>query len=427
MSCQNIERQSFSVDTLVVGGGPAGLSAAERAARSGSVLVVHRDKEIGRPVRTSGGTWLRELHRLRLPEHVCNPIDELVFVGPTRTARIAFQTDKPAVADVTRLYQHLAEQATKAGAHILCGARFLHAQPEANDFVACLISVDGREAEVKARFVIDASGWRRDVVASLGLTNRPKRMGLGIEYEFEDLSAERSKAALMVGNGLAPSGYGWIFPKPGNSVCIGVGIIAPDASAPLAKLLEQLLSTNLLNQLGFRIGRLLERHAGIVPADAPVSTVVHNRILTVGDAAGQALPLLGEGIRFAVEFGRTAGDAVAKALENPSHWREYLHAYESHWQKQHYKRFLLAYRANKRLSAYTDRDWDEKTRLLSLMNGDETARLLRMELTAADALRIFTRSPVTAGTMFFGTKIRRLGSLWRSRLRKILFPLQPRQ
>ena len=421
MSCQNIERQSLSVDTLVVGGGPAGLSAAERAARSGSVLVVHRDKEIGRPVRTSEGTWLRELHRLHLPESVCNPIDELVFVGPTRTARIAFQTDKPAVADVTRLYQHLAEQAIKAGTHILCGARFLHTRPETSDSIACLISADGREVEVTARFVVDASGWRRDVVASLGLTSRPKRMGLGIEYEFEDLSAEKSRAALIVGSSLAPSGYGWIFPKPGNSICIGVGIIAPDASAPLAKLLEQLLSTNLPKRLGFRIGRLLERHAGIVPADAPAAAVVHNRILVVGDAAGQALPLLGEGIRFAVEFGRTAGDAVAKALENPSRWREYLHAYESYWQKQHYKRFLLAYHANKRLSAYTDRDWDEKTRLLSLMNGDETARLLRMELTAADALRIFTRSPVTACTMFFRTKVRRMNSFWRSKLRNILF------
>lgn len=402
---------------MIVGGGPAGLSAAERAASSGSVLVVHRDKEIGRPVRTSGGTWLRELRRLHLPEHVCNPIDELVFAGPTRTARIAFQADKPAVADVTRLYQHLAEQALTAGARILCGARFLRARYETEDSITCIISVDGRELKATARFVIDASGWRRDVAASLGLTNRPKRVGLGIEYEFEDLSAERARAALLVGNGLAPSGYGWIFPKPGNSICIGVGIISPDASAPLAKLLEQLLSTNLLNRLGFKIGRLLERHTGIVPADAPAAAVMHNRILVVGDAAGQALPLLGEGIRFAVKFGRTAGDAVAEALKDPNHWREHLRVYEEYWQKQHYKRFLLAYRANKRLSTYTDQDWDEKTRLLSLMNGDETARLFRMELNAADALRIFMRSPATAGPLFLGTKIRRLKSFWRSKLR----------
>jgi len=49
-------------DIIVVGGGPAGLSAAASAAKGGlRVAVIEKDSGIGNIIRTSGVTWFSEV------------------------------------------------------------------------------------------------------------------------------------------------------------------------------------------------------------------------------------------------------------------------------------------------------------------------------------------------------------------------------
>ena len=66
-------------DVLIVGGGPAGLSVASHLPRSARVVVAHADAEIGTPVRTSGGTWVRDMQALGIPSEFWQVIDQLDF------------------------------------------------------------------------------------------------------------------------------------------------------------------------------------------------------------------------------------------------------------------------------------------------------------------------------------------------------------
>jgi digeranylgeranylglycerophospholipid reductase len=59
-----MDTPSLSCDVLIVGGGPAGLSVAAALPDDVSSVIVHQDQEIGRPVRTSGGSWLKDVERL---------------------------------------------------------------------------------------------------------------------------------------------------------------------------------------------------------------------------------------------------------------------------------------------------------------------------------------------------------------------------
>ena len=46
-------------DVVIVGGGPAGLTAARVLGEAGTtVLVIEKDRQIAERVRTSGGTWM---------------------------------------------------------------------------------------------------------------------------------------------------------------------------------------------------------------------------------------------------------------------------------------------------------------------------------------------------------------------------------
>src|SRR5947209_9198229 len=108
---------SHDYDVLIVGGGPAGLAAAEVAAKQGvRVLVLERHNEIGYPVHTSGGSWIRDMEVLGIPQHLYHPISCVFFVSPQREVPLRYHSAVACVVDVRGLYQYLASRAIAAGA-----------------------------------------------------------------------------------------------------------------------------------------------------------------------------------------------------------------------------------------------------------------------------------------------------------------------
>ena len=67
-----------------------------------------------------------------------------------------------------------------------------------------------------------------------------------------------------------------------------------------------------------KLGKItpIEFHYGLIPNDGLSRKTVYNNLILVGDTAGQANPLVLEGIRYAIKFGRVAGEVAAKAIKN---------------------------------------------------------------------------------------------------------------
>jgi digeranylgeranylglycerophospholipid reductase len=383
---------SDTVDVLVVGGGPAGLAVADCAAKAGSVLVAHRDASIGLPVRTSGASWKVGMDRLGIPESLYHPLSELLFAAPTRSVTVPFGQDHPVVIDVTETYRYLAGRAEASGARVQCGTCFERVIRRDKDCLTCAVSgLDGRR-EIRARFVVDASGHRRSVMQSLELGLRPERLGVGAEVEAVS-EGDPGRAVLFVGDEFCPAGYGWMFPTRKGTVRVGVGVIRPDSLASPRPLLEQFIQSRAAKGMGLRLTGPVERHFGVIPSDGPCRRVVYDRVIAVGDSVGQALPLVGEGIRYCVEAGRCAGAALADALRDSGRYPEHLRRYETWWQRGYYRAFVRAQRVNEHISHYHDRQWDDKVSFLELLDGDAMAAFLRMDLTVPQALGLVLKSP----------------------------------
>src|SRR5260370_3916037 len=115
---------SDDYNVLIVGGGPAGLAAAEATAKQGMrTLVLERQNEIGYPIHTSGGCWVKDMKSLGIPEHLYPPVTKVIFLSPHREVPLHHQL--PFSIDFHVLYtrQHHHRRTTAPGATTLhCSA-----------------------------------------------------------------------------------------------------------------------------------------------------------------------------------------------------------------------------------------------------------------------------------------------------------------
>ncbi|HET9732820.1 MAG TPA: NAD(P)/FAD-dependent oxidoreductase [Acidimicrobiales bacterium] len=344
------------VDVLVVGGGPAGLSAAAAAAaRGASVHVVERNAAIGEPVRTSGGSFIAPMRALGVPREMLHPVKSLRLVGPGHELVFRRSRAMACVIDVRGTYQHLAARAADSGAGITLRA----------SVSGPLTGPDGRVRgvrlrtgeEIRARHVVDSSGSVALAARAVGARHGADRRAVGVEWEVHAPRYDQDEALLAVGDEIAPGGYAWAFPCGRDRVRLGVGVVRPDSDADPQRLLETLVDA-VPSLASCRHSAPLEIHAGVMPAMAPDAVrLVSPGLVVAGDAGGQGSTLLGEGIRYSIIAGRMAGDAVGRAVSRPDREAEELGVYPRRWHASVGRQMRAGWLMHGRLCAYSDDDW----------------------------------------------------------------------
>jgi digeranylgeranylglycerophospholipid reductase len=103
-----------------------------------------------------------------------------------------------------------------------------------------------------------------------------------------------------------------------NRVRIGVGIGRPESNIDPMQKLHWIIEKKLkpLDRLG-KI-QPIELHYGFIPNEGLRESSVSDGLILVGDSAGQSNPLVLEGIRYAIEFGRLAGEIGTRSLSQDS-------------------------------------------------------------------------------------------------------------
>ncbi len=371
-------------DVLIVGGGPAGLSVASSLGNNISSIVVHQDMEIGKPVRTSGGSFLKDIERLCPNQDIYQVIDKLDYFSDNAEARFDIETDKMVILDVTKLYKHLASLSDDKPRELLLGTKYISTVKEDGFYTSTLRLRDGEKQQVKSKYIIDASGWHCAVTAPLGLVEKPERLGIGTEYEFVQKDYPMNRAILFVGSHVL-SGYGWVFPTNYGTVRLGVGVIKPDTDDSPRDVMQSLLDSGFLDKLGVKVPEDYEVNSGILPSEPFDQNVVFGNIIRVGDSANCATPVAGEGIRIAIEQGRSLGALLSKAIEINSD--RPLDYYEKAYAAKYARDYRIGFWANQRIARYTPADWDKSVKRLAKMDEVQMTELLRSRFSLKSILR----------------------------------------
>jgi geranylgeranyl reductase family protein len=300
-------------DAIVVGGGPGGSTAAWRLARTGLRPLVLDAAVFPRVKICAGWVTPEALTDLDVdPDKyplTIQPFDACVleFAG----ARHETGWRRPtSYGIIRREFDHyLLERAAAAGADVRWGIR-VTGVTVAGDRVR----VETDRGVFEAPVVIGAGGHRCPVARALGEVSEGEEVVVAQESEtrlpaewVERLGSFMRAPEIYVEPDLR--GYGWFFPKR-DFINIGVGCTqGGDGSLPRRRdaLLASLRASGRVPD-----GMPLEPfkgHAYVVRRQAP-RRLSGARFCLVGDAAGLARDMSGEGIGPAIRSGRLAAEAV---------------------------------------------------------------------------------------------------------------------
>jgi len=384
-----------NVDAVVVGGGPAGLSAAESlAARSVRTMLLEQHAEIGSPTRTTGGSFIAELGALGVAEDLYHPVFRGRFISPHNSAEFTYDRPAICVLDVRGLFQSLAAKAAEAGAILKVGTTFTDVLQEDGSVVGVSAKdTRGNKLVIRSKAVIDATGHQALVSKRAGMNTGFARFGVGAEYDLYAPHYDQQEAVLIVGSQIAPAGYAWAFPWGRQRVRVGVGIIHADSSANPHDYLEKLLAEASTFGLRLEGAQPLEYHYGLIPSEGLSQTFVGDGIVAVGDSAGQAPVLVGEGIRWAIMGGQMVGEVLAETIKAGDCSRRALSAYQKRWYDRHGRNLRIAHAINKRIATWPDDNWDEGVELLKLLSPAQFAEALRANFVARWLFQAFATHP----------------------------------
>lgn len=323
-------------DVIIIGGGPSGLNTARILSAHGlDVVLLERKNRIGQNITCTGIVGENVFSEFNIPDtSVLSEIQKVRMISPFKTS-IDYQHPHPFawVVDREKFDMSLADLAVRFGCRIECGCNVTN------------ISVHRKTVEVSAyrngsgltygaRMVVIATGFNSALSKKIGLgSSREFLNGIQAEVESSDLSTTE----LYFGNNVAPGAFAWTVPA-GNRVRIGM-ITEKD---PLF-FFERLLKNFIPEVVSKGIPAYKTR---AIAQGVPEKTYA-DRVLAVGEAAGQVKGTTGGGIYFGLVGSRAAGDVILRNIEKDHLGAEFLASYENQWKSVLLKEILIGYSARK--------------------------------------------------------------------------------
>ncbi|MBQ03627.1 hypothetical protein CL673_02810 [Candidatus Bathyarchaeota archaeon] len=301
-------------DVIVVGGGPAGASAAITCARKGldTLLVerggTYRHKPCGGILPGVCIDLITEHLGVDVPNEVYSQPRNLgLFYVPPSGRGNGGKVQGYKLISVYRdiLDKTLRDAAMELGVEVLLWTSLTDFKDK-GEVEATLAESNGATKKVTARTLVGADGVNSQVRWQIYGSEERK---LYVYQEHVEAHGDIGDNFYAFFKSTVSPSYGYVLPRD-DFLIMGVGVLAESLGAnpdPLAS-----LKIWLSQEFGYKEEKVKTQEVWPIPYG--FFRIGRGSVLLVGDAAGLCNPMSGEGIRWSVESGIAAGEAIATAM-----------------------------------------------------------------------------------------------------------------
>jgi geranylgeranyl reductase family protein len=326
-------------DVIVVGGGPSGLNASSRLAEKGlDVLILERKSALGEHVVCTGIVSEEAFKEFDLDrDTILKDIQRVQWISPYGSS-VDYEHPNifAHIVDRENFDRSLGDRAFTNGVNIELNCEVVDVSVRKSDIVVSTKIEDGSTKDYRTQQVIISTGVNYHLNKKLGL-GYPKSFLNGVQAEiyFDDVDCTQ----VYVGQDIAHGAFAWVVPIGGRVVRIGL-MTEDDPRDSFERLLERLIEgkdhkLEMKNVLCKKIAQGL------------VSKTYGDRVLALGEAAGQVKTTTGGGIYFGLLCSEIASDVIKKGFDKGDLSAKVLSDYERLWKKSLQKEILFGYYTRK--------------------------------------------------------------------------------
>jgi FADH2-dependent halogenase len=344
-----------SYDVAIIGGGPAGSTAATLLSKAGrNVIVLERDKfprfHIGESLlpfsmQTFTRLGLQEKLRAGFLEKFGGEIAE---AGGEKAAKFYFKdgfgsrTDRSYQVTRSKFDKMLLDHAAESGAEVReetlvenvdfdRDGAMLSLRRDARSRV--LGRAEARLSEnIRARYVVDASGRNSVIGNKFKLKKSYQHLQkLSLFAHYEGLEREEGIDATLTRMVRTLQSWFWVIPLENDRTSIGIVLEAADfksSGLSAEEFFERAIAEQPLVRNRIGAGRRVSQVYTAADFSYRSERLTSDRWLLAGDAAGFIDPVFSSGVFLAVLAGEQAADVLHEVLDHPKRARRLFRHYE---------------------------------------------------------------------------------------------------
>jgi geranylgeranyl diphosphate/geranylgeranyl-bacteriochlorophyllide a reductase len=340
----------LALRVAVVGGGPAGSSAAEVLAKAGIETYLF-ERKLDNVKPCGGAIPLCMVSEFDLPPEIIDRrVRKMKMISPSNIEVNIGQTLKEdeyiGMCRREVLDGFLRDRAAKLGTTVINGTMHKLEVPTSDHAPYTLHyadhsngSLEGEAKTLQVDLVIGADGANSRVARAIdaGDYNYAIAFQERIRLPEDKMAYYQELAEMYVGDDVSPDFYAWVFPKY-DHVAVGTGTMKPNQHR--IKELQAGIRARAAAKL--RGGKIIKVEAHPIP-EHPRPRRVVGRVALVGDAAGTVTKSSGEGIYFAAKSARMCAETIVEFSNAGERipTEQDLKVYLTRWDKKYGATYLV--------------------------------------------------------------------------------------